>query len=78
MDIYNKRRRWKLIILFLATTISLFSVYYTNYIVSELKIEERKKMELYAYALKKLAEINDLEADMSLVTEILTHNTTVR
>lgn len=77
MDIYNKRRRWKLIILFLATTISLFSLYYTNYIVGELKIEERKKMELYAYALKKLAEINNLEADMSLVTEILTHNTTI-
>ena len=77
MDIYNKRRRWKLIILLLASIISLFSLYYTNYIVDELKIEERKKMELYAYALEKLAEINDLEADMSLVTEILTHNTTI-
>ena len=77
MDIYNKRRRWKFIILLLASTISLFSLYYTNYIVQELKVEERKKMELYAFALKKLAEINNLEADMSLVTEILTHNTTV-
>jgi nitrogen-specific signal transduction histidine kinase len=60
-----------------ALLISSFSLLYTNYIVEELKTEERKKMELYAFALKKFAEFDDLEADMSLVTEIITHNTTV-
>jgi signal transduction histidine kinase len=50
---------------------------YTNLIVDKLKIEERKKMELYALALKKFAEYDNLDADMSLVTEIITNNTTV-
>ncbi len=77
MDLYNKRKRWKLIIVVLAMIISALSLLYTNFIVEGLKAEERKKMELYAFALKKFAESDDLEADMSLVTEIITHNTTV-
>ena len=77
MELYSKRRRWKLIILFVAIAISLISLTYTNRIVNELKLEERKKMELYAFALQKLADIDDLEGDVSLLTEITTRNTTV-
>ncbi|MGI6478727.1 MAG: sensor histidine kinase [Salinivirgaceae bacterium] len=77
MDKYNKKRRLRMSILLFAFLISLLSLLYTNLIVDKLKIEERKKMELYALALKKFAEYDNLDADMSLVTEIITNNTTV-
>jgi len=78
MDLlYIKRKRWKLYILICAFVISVLSVIYTNYIVENLKEEERKKMELYAFALQKISEIDDLDADMTLVTKIITENTTV-
>ena len=77
MDKYNKKRRLRISILLFAFLISLLSLLYTNLIVDKLKIEERKKMELYAFALKKFAEYDNLDADMSLVTEIITNNTTV-
>ncbi|HPW66829.1 MAG TPA: HAMP domain-containing sensor histidine kinase [Salinivirgaceae bacterium] len=77
MDKYNKKRRLRMSILLFAFLISALSLLYTNLIVDKLKIEERKKMELYAFALKKFAEYDNLDADMSLVTEIITNNTTV-
>lgn len=77
MEIYNKRKRWKLFISLTALIISIISLIYTSNIVNELKQEERKKMELYAFALQKLADIDDLEGDVSLLIEITTRNTTV-
>ncbi|HOG20824.1 MAG TPA: ATP-binding protein, partial [Salinivirgaceae bacterium] len=77
MDKYNKRRRLRMSILLFAFLISALSLLYTNLIVDKLKVEERKKMELYALALKKFAEYDNLDADMGLVTEIITNNTTV-
>lgn len=77
MEFYQKKRRLRMLILMTALIISTLSLLYTNIIVERLKSEERKKMELYAFALKKFAQYDDLDADMSLVTEIITNNTTV-
>ncbi|HON18417.1 MAG TPA: HAMP domain-containing sensor histidine kinase [Salinivirgaceae bacterium] len=77
MDFYSKKRRWKYVILLMAIFVGCGSLIYSNYLVGKLKQEERRKMELYALAIKKFAENDDFEADMSLVTEIITQNTTI-
>ena len=76
MDKYNKKRRLRMSILLFAFLISLLSLLYTNLIVDKLKIEERKNG-IICFSIKKFAEYDNLDADMSLVTEIITNNTTV-
>ncbi len=77
MEYYHQKRRLKYIILLLAVIVGSFSLIYSNYLVGKLKEEERRKMEVYASAMKKFAENDNLDADMSLITEIITRNTTI-
>ena len=48
INIYSTRKNWKIVLVLFATIISLVSLSYTNKLVNELDVEERKKIELWA------------------------------
>jgi len=50
LNIYEKKQRWKYILLFSAILIGAGSLLYTNQLVNELKEEEHQKMKLWAEA----------------------------
>ena len=77
MEIYNKKRWWKFLLILGAAIISLFSLLYTNQLVGELKDEEQKKMELWAEANRQLVSESVTDESLSLVLEVIRHNTTV-
>ncbi len=88
MDIYLKRKRWKTLLLFVAVLIGLASLLYTNWLTGKMANEERKKVELWAEATKRLAEtgiqngsqagIEQLNtAYLTLIQSILEQNTTI-
>ncbi|MGQ1947430.1 sensor histidine kinase [Geofilum sp. OHC36d9] len=77
MEIYNKTRWWKLFLFVGAGIISLFSLLYTNRLVTELKKEEQKKIELWAEANRQLAADSISKSTLTLVLEIISNNTTV-
>jgi len=53
LNTYYYKRQWKIFLLAFAALIGVLSVFYTNYIVSRIKIEERKTAKLWAESLKK-------------------------
>ncbi len=76
MKIYQQKRRWKLILFFAAIVIGSASLYYTGQLMDKLSKEERKRVELWAQATKKLANI-DPNQDVSFPFEVLRNNTTI-
>lgn len=88
MDIYLKRKRGKILLLLVAVIIGLASLLYTNWLTGKMANEERKKVELWAEATKRLAETgiqNGSQADieqlntayLTLIQSILEQNTTI-
>ena len=78
MDIYLKKRRWKILLFLAAIIIGIASLKYTNWLTDKLSQEERKKVELWAEAIKRLAsdEITT-ETDISLIEMISNQNTSI-
>lgn len=58
MDIYLKRRRWKILLLFVAIVIGVASLAYTNWLTKKMAQEERNKVELWAEATERLSNAN--------------------
>jgi K+-sensing histidine kinase KdpD len=88
LDIYLKRKRGKILLLLVAVLIGVASLLYTNWLTSKMANEERKKVELWAEATKRLAEsgiqngsqagIEQLNtAYLTLIQSILQQNTTI-
>ncbi len=88
MDIYLKRKRGKILLLVIAVLIGVASLLYTNWLTEKMSNEERKKVELWAEATKRLAEAgiqNSNEANVEQITTayftliqlILEQNTTI-
>ncbi|HKI90641.1 MAG TPA: HAMP domain-containing sensor histidine kinase [Draconibacterium sp.] len=88
MDIYLKRRRWKMLLLFAAIVIGVASLLYTNWLTDKMAHEERKKVELWAEATKRYVESGistDNQADfqnlntsyLTLIMKILEQNSTI-
>jgi signal transduction histidine kinase len=73
MDIYSKTQKWKFALLGFAIIIGVSSLFVTNRLVKELKAEERKKIELWAYATKHLNQITG-EGDYSLAIKVISEN----
>jgi len=78
LDIYLKKRRWKILLFLAAIIIGIASLKYTNWLTDKLSQEERKKVELWAEAIKRLAsdEITT-ETDISLIEMISNQNTSI-
>ena len=56
MDIYLKRRRGKILLLFVAILIGVASLLYTNWLTGKMANEERNKVELWAEATKSIID----------------------
>ena len=76
VSIYKKKRRWKSILFITAILIGGASLFYTNQLMEKLSAEERKRVELWAEATKKLAN-TDPNQDVSFPFEVLKNNTTI-
>lgn len=78
MDFYNRKRRWKILLLLLAIVIGAGALFYTNWLVKNMAREERKSVELWAEATQKLASspINSNQ-DITFLNDILIRNTTI-
>lgn len=74
------KQRWKLVLLFVAIAIGFASLFITNSLVKELSHEERKKIELWALAIRELSRdtnLSDSTQSFIIIIEILQNNTTV-
>jgi signal transduction histidine kinase len=77
MEIYNRKRWWKFLLMIGALMIGGASVFYTNQLTSQLRREETRKMELWAKANRQFARPEIDEQSLELVFEIIQNNNTV-
>jgi anti-sigma regulatory factor (Ser/Thr protein kinase) len=77
VNIYRNRTLWKLALLVFAVIIGLFSLSYTNKLVRSLKIEERKKVELWAEAERQIISSSDTTQNLAFLSSIIEGNSTV-
>ena len=79
MNVYTLiRSKWKFFLLVCAIVIGVGSLMYTNYLVENLEIEERKKIVLWAEANRLMyteTEIDDMNLDFYL--HVIENNTTI-
>lgn len=62
MNLYSRKQRLKILLLFIAVLIVGASLWYSNFIVNQIRNEERRKVELWSEAVKKrLSLINYTE-----------------
>ncbi len=73
---YSKKQTWKFFLFLIAVFIGIASLWYTNKLVKRLSLEERKKVELWAEALKEIKSAG-FEEDVSFYGKILQNNETV-
>lgn len=57
MNIYNQKRNWKIFLVASAALIVLCSLWYTNSLVKKIEKEERRKIKLWAEAIKSKAQL---------------------
>ena len=77
MNIYYRNTLWKLVLLFFAVIIGLFSLLYTQNLVKSLKSEERKKVELWAEATRQLIISSDSSDYLVFLSSIAENNNTI-
>ncbi len=78
LELYLKKRRWKILLLFVATLIGAASLYYTNWLVQKVSDEERKSVALWAEATKRLTQSEiGTSGDMDFLVNILEGNTNI-
>lgn len=57
MNIYSQKQRWKLLLFAAALIIVILSLWYTNRLVHKIADDERKKVKLWADAIRKKAKL---------------------
>ena len=78
MEFYFKKRRWKILLLLLAVVIGVASFFYTNWLVKKMAVEERKNVELWAEATRKLASPDiSSNLDITFLVDIINRNTSI-
>ena len=76
MNVYFHSIVSKLLFL-LAIIIVGLTLWYTNTLANQFKIEEKKKVALWANATKELSDINNSNYDVGFIFEVVNNNTTV-
>jgi len=74
---YKEKSFLKFLLLIIAVLIGIGSLLYTNRLASELKIEEHKKVKLWAAAMQQLVELENPEENISFLFQVIEGNTTV-
>ena len=77
MNIYTQKQRWKTLLLVAALMIGATSLWYTNKLVKKLSEEEGKKIQLWAEATRRLADVTELNADINFLSIVIGNNTTI-
>ncbi len=74
---YQLKRVIKISLMILACFIAGLTIYFTSKLANQLKEEEQKKMELWAEAMKAIADPEVNVEDISFYAKIITDNTTI-
>ncbi|WP_304065510.1 sensor histidine kinase [Pedobacter glucosidilyticus] len=61
MNPYERKRRWKYLLLFFAIVIAVSSLWYTDFLVQNIAKSERTRAELWAQSLKRMFETDNDE-----------------
>lgn len=61
MNPYERKRRWKYLLLFFAIVIAVSSLWYTDFLVKNIAKSERTRAELWAQSVKKMFETDNDE-----------------
>lgn len=77
MNIYTQKQRWKTLLLITALLIGAASLWYTNQLVKKLAEEERKKIELWAEATRRLADVTEINSDINFLSIVIGNNNTI-
>ena len=77
MNIYTQKQRWKILLLITALLIGTASLWYTNRLVKKLSEEERKKIELWAEATRRLADVTEINSDINFLSNVISNNNTI-
>jgi signal transduction histidine kinase len=77
VNIYTQKQRWKILLLIAALLISSASLWYTNRLVKKLSEEERKKIELWAEATRRLADVSEMNSDINFLSNVISNNNTI-
>ncbi|MBP7497031.1 MAG: HAMP domain-containing histidine kinase [Bacteroidales bacterium] len=64
MNIYIQKKRWKLVLFFIAIIIVVLSLWHTNVIVRNIAKEERNKVAMWADAMQKKASLVNYTKDL--------------
>lgn len=76
-NFYNSKRHWKVALFFAAIIIGVISLSYTRQLVDKMKVEERKRMVVWAEATKYIANSDDLGQNINFYLNVITNNTTI-
>jgi hypothetical protein len=74
---YELKKIWKSLIILGGLVIGGFFLWYTNGLVKELRIQEREKVALWAEATKEAGNIEDPDADINFLMQVISLNKTV-
>jgi signal transduction histidine kinase len=77
LNIYTKKQKWKLFLLFVAILIAAASILTTNNLAKQLSKEERKKVELWALGMRQLSSLDNQEKNYTFILEVIKNNETV-
>lgn len=76
MNIFRYRNFWKSFLLLFAVLVGIGSLIYTEYLVSNLKDEERKNVQVWAEAIR-LISVSDTTQNVEFPSSIIANNNTV-
>ncbi|HEX2936620.1 MAG TPA: HAMP domain-containing sensor histidine kinase [Bacteroidales bacterium] len=77
LNLYQVKQKWKWILFFASVLIGSGSLWYTNRLVKELSLEERKKIELWADATKLIATTSQDQDLLNFLLRVTEFNTTI-
>ncbi len=76
-NLYKNKRHWKVALFIVAILIGALSTSYTGQLVDKMKVEERKRMMIWAEATKFVANSEDLGQNINFYLNVITNNTTI-
>ena len=77
MQWINRIRQVKILLVIAAIVLSVASLVVSNFLVRDLKLEEHRKMEIWAEAMRSLNNADDVNTDLTLVWQVLNSNNTI-
>ncbi|GLR17838.1 sensor histidine kinase [Portibacter lacus] len=75
MELYKSRSKWRILLAIFGMIIVVITSFYSYYLAQQLGEKELKSVKLFALALSEAYENDDLNADFTIVDEIIKNNT---